>query len=202
MSSDEDMAIASAKVPKTTYEVAMDKLSHGDLSREIRGLIERIAHGDEMNQRSRIEKRLRDLREQRREFQEERREINTRIENVDDRIRTAEEELSNLSETEERYEAKIEMLEQRLRDPDGEYFHLLPELNAVTSIANETGREPEGVVQDVRERNPDVPDYAFEAPPSMHAHDPIHNPRWTGVDPELVDLPVEDRETLADSEDR
>lgn len=202
MSSREETTIASAEVPKTTYEVAMDKLPYGGLSKEIRGLVERIAHGDDMNQRGRIEKRLRDLREQRREYQEERREIDTRIENVDDRIRTAEEELANLSETEERYEAKIEMLEQRLRDPDGEYFHLLPDLNAVRSIANETGREPEGVVQDVRDRNPDVPDYAFEAPPSMYEHDPIHNPRWTGVDPELVDLPVEEREPLADTEDR
>lgn len=199
--SDEETAIASAEVPKSTYELAKDKLPYGGISKEIRGLIERIAHGDDLNQRSRLEQRLRNLREQRRELQQERREIDVRIENIDSRIQTAEREVSQLTEVEERYEAKIEMLEQRLRDPDNEYFHLLPDLRAVRRIAEETGREPEGVVADIRDRNPDVPEYAFEEPPTAYDHDPIHNPRWNGFNSEEeINRPVGERRPPEGSE--
>lgn len=194
MSNREDRTIASAEVDSQAYETAKDRLPYGGISEEIRSLIERIAYGDELGQRSRLEQRLQELRNQRRELEEERREIDARIDNLGSRIQSVESEISQLSAEEERYEAKIEGLEYRLRNPDNGHFHLTTELSSVAEIAKSSGKSPEGVVKDVRERNPDIPDYAFESPPPMHERDPLHNPVWEGVPESEIDTPVEKRE--------
>lgn len=191
---DEETVQVIVNVPKTVRDTAKDKLAHGEMSQELRDTLTRIAFGEELGQRSRLEKRLEDLRDRRDELRRERREIDAKIENLDSRIDGVEKKIGQLTSEEERYEAKLESLEYQLRNPDQPWFHLVPSLNVVKNIAAEYGREPEGVIEDVMARNPDIPDYAFEPVPPQEDRDPIHNPTWGGVPEEDIDLDVDDRE--------
>lgn len=188
MSSDEETVQVIAEVPKSVRDGAKDKLPYGGMSEEIRETLSRIAFGEELNQRSRLEARLEDLREDRDELYRERRELDAQIENIESQISSIEREVSQLSTQEERYEAKLESIEYRIRSEGG---HLFPEHGEIKKVASEAQREPEGVIQDLRERNPDIPDRAFEELP-IHA---TPDEKWDGFsDQETIDLDVEDRE--------
>lgn len=184
MTDSEETARVVANVPKSVKETAKQKLPHGGLSKEIQDTLERIAFGEDLSQRSRLERQRDDLRETLREKRDKRRELDAEIETLEGKINGIDEKLSTITTREDKYEAKIEELEALLRQ-DG--VRLDPEHGAVRRAAETGGVEPEGVVKTLKERNPDVPAYAFQ--------DGLHDRRtWDGLAPEIATLPVEDRE--------
>lgn len=183
---DEEMQQVTAKVPKSVYETAKKKLEYGGFSREIRDSLRRVAFGEDMNQRSRLEQQLTELQDERDELRAERREIDAKIETIETKISGIQNDISQLTTKEERYESKLEELEYRVRE-DG--TRLWPENSHVERVAKEAQREPEAVVNDLKERNPDVPDRAFEEGDLYQ-----QNRQWNGVPDEDVNLPVGDRE--------
>lgn len=186
MSSDEETVQVVVNVPKSVKETAQDKLEYGGLTREVREALQRVAFGEDLNQRSRLERQLEELQDEREELRNQRRELDADIEAVDNKINGVQNSLNQLSTEEDRYEAKLEELEYRLRD---EGTRLWPTNGNVARVAKEAGKEPEGVVQDLKERNPDVPDIAFEEG-KLYSNEPS----WNGVDEEDIELDVEDRE--------
>lgn len=182
---DEETKRITVIVPKAVHETAKKKLKHGGISREVRESLRRVAFGEDMNQRSRLEQQLEELRDERQELRAERREIDAKIENVESKIDGIQDDISQLSSEEERYESKLEELEYRVRE-DG--TRLDPNNGHVERVANEAQREPEAVVNDLKERNPDVPDYAFEEGDLYGKNKP-----WNGVPEENIDLAVDDR---------
>lgn len=184
--SDEETVQVIANVPKSVRDGAKEKLEHGEMSEEIRDTLARIAFGEDLNQRARLETRLEDLRDQRDELRRERRQLDAEIENIDSRIDSVETKISQLTSREERYEAKLESLEHRVR-AEGRLF---PEHAAVKNVASEAQREPEGVIKDLKDRNPDIPDYAFEERTPYS-----DEPRWNGFeDEEIINRDVDERE--------
>jgi len=173
-----------AQVPQSVKDAAKDKLEYGGLSREIQDTLERIAFGEELGQRSRLERRREELAEQLREKREKRRETDADIENLEQRIDAVENDLSNLTSREDKYEARLEALETRLR-VEGQ--RLDPEHAAVRDAAVAAGVEPEGVVETLKERNPDVPAYAFQQ--ALHDRE-----TWDGLPESEAQPDVEDRE--------
>lgn len=184
MSDSEETVRVVADVPKSIKMAAKEKLPHGGLSQEIEDALSRVAFGEELTQRSRLERQLDDLQKKRQDLQDERRELDAKIETYDNKIETVQREMSNLSSREERYESKLEELEVRLRV---EGTRLDPGNTHVKRVAKESQKEVEGVVQDLKQRNPDVPDFAFED----GLHD--HQNSWQSIDEEDV-TPVEERE--------
>lgn len=184
-SDEEEMAQIHVKVPRDVKDAVKDKLQHGGLSREVRDMCERIAFGAEVNKRSRLERQREDLEEDLRDAREKRREIDATIETNEERISAIDAKLSNLTKREDKYEAKLEELEGKLRE-DG--MRIDPGRKDVSRAAQTGEVEPEGVIRDLKERNPDVPDYAFED--GLHDHE--HN--WDGVPADDRDLDVDDRE--------
>lgn len=184
MNEDEETVRVVAEVPKSIKIAAKEKLPYGGISQEIEDALSRVAFGEELTQRSRLERQLEDLQKSRKELQDERREIDAKIETYDNKIETVQREISNLSTREERYESKLEELEVRLRV---EGMRLDPGNKHVKRVAKESGREEEGVVQDLMNRNPDVPDFAFED--GLHDHENS----WSAIDDETV-TPVDERE--------
>ena len=187
MSDDEPAAETTrvvADVPVDVKETAKEKLPYGGLSREIQDTLERIAYGEELGQRSRLERRREELQADLRDARERRREIDAEIATLEDRIDGVDDKLSNLTTREDKFEAKIEELEAMLRQ-DG--TRLDPDHAAVKRAAETGGVEPEGVVETLKERNPDVPPYAFE--------DGLHDRNtWDGLAPDVATLPVSDRQ--------
>ena len=185
--------MVAAEIPASTKEAYKAKYGHGKISEDIRRLFDQRAYGENLEQRSRLEDAIQRERDELEELKRKRREINTEIDNKETIIQDYERKISNLTASEERYEAKLEELERRIRDPEN-FGHLTAEDEAVVRIADESNKEPEGVIRDLKDRNPDVPDYAFEPIPPMGDRHPIRNPAWEGVPEEDVDTPVSERE--------
>lgn len=183
---EEEMKVVSAEVPESIHESVKRKLEYGGLTREIRDHLRRIAVGEDMNQRSRLERQLEELQEERDDLRAQRREIEASIETVETKINGVQHDISQLSSQEERYEAKLEELEFDLRE-GGKRFY--PGYKRIERIAGETQRESEAIIEDLKARNPDIPDFAFEEG-DLYGN----NERWTGVPEEDISLDVDERE--------
>jgi len=186
MSDDEETVRVVAEVPASVKETAKEKLEYGGLSREIQETLERIAFGEELNQRSRLQRRREELADDLREKREQRRELDAEIETLEQKVGGIDDKLQNLTTREEKHEAKLETLENRLRV---EGTRLWEDHPAVKEAAAAAGVEPEGVVETLKERNPDVPTYAFQQ--GLHdRHD------WNGLPDSEADLDVAERDSI------
>lgn len=181
---EEEMQLITAEIPQSIHQGVKRKLEYGGITREIRDHLRRIAVGEDMNQRSRLERELKELREERQELRADRRELDTKLENIETRINGIQADISQLTSKEERYEAKLEGLEYDLR-ADG--MRMDPNNPKVENLAMEVQREPEAVVKDLKDRNPDVPEYAFEQ--VMHTTE-----SWDGVPEDDISLDVDERD--------
>lgn len=183
---EEEMVQICVNVPKSAKETAKQKLDYGGISREVRDRINEIAFGGDLNQRSRLERQRDELKNELREARERRREAEADIESLEERIQAIDEKLAGLTTREEKYEAKLEELESRLRE-DGVRVDI--DHPAVGRAAATGSVEKEGVIKTLKERNPDVPDYAFE--------DGLHDQHdWGGVDDEGIGKDVDEREEI------
>lgn len=167
---DEDTVRVVAEVPESVKETAKDKLEYGGISREIRETLERIAFGEDLTQRSRLERQREAVADDLRELREQRREIDAKIESAEERITAIDQKLSTITSREDKFEAKLEELEAQLYDG----VRLWDDHGAVRRAAQTGGVEPEQVIRTLKERNPDIPEYAYQ----QALHD---NETWGGL---------------------
>ena len=73
-------------VDEATLEQAKDGLDRGELSKELRATVERLAYGADVAQETRLTDQLRTLRENRREKRQERDNIETELEELNRKI--------------------------------------------------------------------------------------------------------------------
>jgi len=164
-------------VEANAKDLAKDKLNHGELSTELRETIHRIAYGEEISKRERLHKRLADLREKKDSKRAEIREKQAEVEEIESEIARIEERLDGMERREDKYEATLEMLEETLY-AGGRVFE---EHGQVMKAAKIGGKETEDVIEELKERNPSVPDHAFVQ--KMHTEK-----EWRGVkSPSSVD---------------
>lgn len=158
------------KIDSAAKEAARDKLDHGELSEELRKYTRRIAFGEEVSEREQVERRLNEIRERKDELRSDRREIETELEEIEQEETRLEERIGNLSTREDQYRAQLEMLEDLLLDGTRVTPH-----HAQVKRAAATGEtDPRGVVEDLRSRNPSVPEHAFVE--KLHS-----NKEWWGI---------------------
>lgn len=186
----EEMKRVPVDYPASIYE-RMQDLPHGKVSEISRDMWRSYLYGEDAGQRTRLEQQLERLRKEDEEDMKTIRQAQARIEDRKIREQKLEQKISNLTSTDDRYEAKLEELEYSLRRGD---IHAYEEFPRVQRVADAGKREPAGVIQDLKERNPDVPAYAFEPAPPAHERDGLHTQRWNGVPDDEVETPVENRE--------
>lgn len=145
------------KVNRQTKELAKEKLGHGGLSRAVRQTLERIAHGQEVSERQRIEDRLETLRDERQEKRLKRNQLDNELDEINRKIERAESELDALRDKEGEYEGALQMLEDSLHDG----MNVFPEHAQVKEAAAIGECKPRDVIDDLRERNPDLPSERF-----------------------------------------
>lgn len=147
-------------VEETTLETAKAKLDHGELSEELRATVERIAHGADVAEETRLKDRLTELREDRRELTNKREQIEDDLEEKNRKIERVEERLDTLREQDGEYDGMLSAMEADLADG----VRIRPDSKKVNEAASLAGCDPREVIADLKERNPDVPDKAFRAP--------------------------------------
>jgi chromosome segregation ATPase len=165
-----DKAQINFTVERDAKELAKEKLEYGELSTELRETIQRIAFGEEISKREQSRKRLAELRDAKDKKRSEIREAEAELEQIEDEIARVEERLDGMERREDKYEASLEMLEESLRSGQ----RVFEDHGQVIKAAKIGGMEPEDVIEELKDRNPMVPDHAFVS--GMHVTED-----WNGV---------------------
>lgn len=168
----EEKKLVTFRQEKETVELAKEKLEHGEMSERLRQTLAQIAHGADVAEQSRLKDRVQELRRQRRKKDRQIRELQNDRDEIDRDIERIEERLDSLMEQEGEYDGALSMLESELRE--GNY--VFPNKSSVKEAASVGQTTPETVIQDLKERNADVPEAAFELPK-------VHQPNdWRELD--------------------
>lgn len=167
---DDDHVRVGHRVPEHVREAAQQNTEHGELSEMVRSLYKRVAFGDADGGVESIEVELERTRAEKDELREEIRELQNELQTVEQHETRLEEKLSAHRSREDKYDAFLESLEDRLYEGQ----HIDPGHPTVEKAAAAANTEPEAVIADLQERNSHIPEYAFV--PMEDAER-----RWTGV---------------------
>lgn len=157
-------------VDENAKELAKEKLDHGELSAKLREAIHRVAYGEEISKRERLDRQLADIRDEKDSLRAQIRELQAELEEVESKEARIEERLDGMERREDKYEATLEMLEETLF-AGGRVFE---DHGQVVKAAKIGGKEPKDVIEELQERNPSIPDHAYAQ--KLHT-----NKEWTGA---------------------
>lgn len=154
------------------YEIAKEKLEHGEMSEELRSRVNEIAYGITVGRQERLKEELHTLRDRRHSQVAERDALNADISETERKIERVEGKLDTLRDQAAEYNGALDTLESQLHEGE----RLFPKHDGVETAAQIGGKSIQDVLDDLRERNPDVPAYAFEL---SHPNEPFD---WREVD--------------------
>lgn len=157
--SEQEYTRYTVRVPRSAKELAMQKAEHGEMSEKVRTLFQTVAFGEEVGERSQLQRELSEIRQKKDEKRAKKREIETEIANLEQRETRIEDQISSLSSQEDKFEGMLEMLEELLYDG----VRMWPDNGKVQKAAAMGSLEPEGVIKKLKERNPSIPGHAFES---------------------------------------
>lgn len=181
--SDMEMGQFNCRMPVEWMESLKEKLPYGGLTELARDAFREELYGEELGKRSMLQRELNRLEETRQDKRSGIREEQVDLERIEDRISTVQTKLSERSTRKDQFEGAFDSLEMTLREGG---VHMVPELTQVKRVARVGGLEPDQVIARLRERNPDVPNYAFEAPA-------LTSERWGGLPEDEIETPVDER---------
>jgi len=147
-------------VDEQTLEEAKSKLDRGELSKELRQTVQRLAHGTDVAEETRLTDRLQTLREDRRGLRQERDNIECELDEINRKIERVEQRLDNLRDQQGEYDGVLAMLEEDLHSG----IRILGGSDKVAKAASIGDCDKGDVIDDLKERNPDVPAKAFREP--------------------------------------
>jgi chromosome segregation ATPase len=177
-----DKVQAKFLVERHVKEAAKDKTQHGELSELCRDLFRRVAFGEEVAEHQQVEQEIQRERERIDGIDQEIRELQTEREKHRTRLSRLEERLSQTQSANDRFDAKLEEIEI---EKIYQGVPAVPDLPCIQRAANEVGERPEHVINELRERNPHLPEAAFREQFS-------NGVRWCGLDDN--DDPVTEKE--------
>lgn len=156
--SDKEMVRVYAEVPKRSKKIAKRKLEHGGLTREIRECIERIAHGAEVSEKQRLKDDLEEMRDERQGLKQERSRIDDDLDALERKIERAENKLDQLRDKEGEYEGALRMIEESMHEDGMCVFEGHGQVQEAAELGN---CSQDDVVNDLKNRNPTLPDSRF-----------------------------------------
>lgn len=173
-----------AEVDEDAKEILDEKLAHGELSELIRDVVNTVAFGDGWDRRTVLDRRIEAKREDIEALRAKRRDINAKIETAENDLKTLQQKRERIETKDEQYAGALWSFEQSFRA--GEVGHIYPKHSRIHQLAEEYNKDREDVFDELRERNPDVPDHAFVE---------VGKADWkfTGLDESVVATPVDDR---------
>jgi len=155
--SQDNRQLVTFKVEEETYEIAKSKLDHGQMSEELRTALNRIAYGTKTTKREQLREELETLRSDKRDLDKEIDELRQERSEKERKIERVEDKLDTLRDIESEYNGALEMLESRLHEGERIY----PEDDGVERAAIVDDKSKSDVIADLKQRNPDVPGFAF-----------------------------------------
>jgi len=171
MIDDQEMVQVSHLVPEDVKEDARENAQHGDLSEAVRQAYEIVADGDDYEDRFRLEQRLERTRSEYESLVEQKERIEREMRDLKSQIGRLESKLESIEEADAEYNESLKDLTVSLRQGE----HLFPSHAAVQEAAELGNCEARDVIQELKDRNPEIPDDAF-----VPAHEAEFG--WDGVD--------------------
>lgn len=157
MSDDEDMTQTGFQVPEEDLEKAKRRAEFGELSEELRKTVRRLAYGREKTRREELKDELEEEREEDRRIQREINALKEEQQDVQRNIRDLENQLDDIRDSEAEYEGMLEAISSDLR----EGTRVTPDATKIEKAAEAGGKTTGEVMNDLRERNPEVPECAY-----------------------------------------
>lgn len=158
----------TVKMPRRLREDAHRETERGELSTDVRDLFRRKAYGTagskESTELERKQAELEKTRERQDDLRRKRRRIDAELESQQTRETRLEEQIQRLQEQQDERSGTIETLESMLQN--GERMYDARVRNAIEG----TGLDVQIVIEELQERNPDVPDCAFRL---SEPHEPL-----------------------------
>lgn len=155
--SDDRNAQINVNVNRETKELAKKKLGFGGLTDEINKTLYRVAHGAEVSEQRRLKDKLEDLREDKREIENEIDNLRNERDEKERKISRIEERLDAIMDQEGQYEGYIQSIETDLHNGKS-FWPQHPKIQDVAEMVDSTGEQ---IIDDLRERNPNLPDSQF-----------------------------------------
>lgn len=187
--SDDDTKRWGAEINAELHKALGKALGHGERSEILRNVAREIVTGDfDAYTVNDIKIAMKD--DELEDAREEVRMARARVERLESERDKLINDREKIQTDEDRYDGVLWSFEQRFRA--GEIGHVTQQTGEVWSISEEFGMDPEQVIREVRERNPDVPKRAFE-PEESYRELKSTPDVFSGLPNEQVELPVEDR---------
>jgi chromosome segregation ATPase len=144
-------------IPEETAEKAKAKLEHGEMSDRLRDTLNRIAHGADVAEQTRVKEALQQKRREKREIESEIETLRRNREEKEREIERLEERLDTLANQDGEYEGVLKALESLLEDGRRVFVGhgQVKEAAAVGECSQED------VIDDLKDRNPTVPEEQF-----------------------------------------
>ena len=149
--------LVNFNVDEETYELAKNKLEYGEMSELLRQTVRGIAVGTDTTERERKQELLEDKRKAVRDIDREIDDLENDKDEILREIERIERRLNELLEQDGEYDGVLAMLEEDLQSG----IRILGGSDKVAKAAQIGDCSREDVVDDLKERNPDVPDKAF-----------------------------------------
>lgn len=147
---------------QAVYDRVQESTEHGAVSREMRAKLWEMMVGDARNEREKVKAKLEEKQERKQEVDAKIRELRAESENLETEIRELRHKYDTMESAEDKAKTKLEDIEANLWDGQ----NITTKLTTVKEAAHLLEVTPDEVVERVRERNPEAPDYAFEPPMS------------------------------------
>lgn len=186
----EDTVTKGAQIPEQVAEALDSQLGYGDWSDYCNRLAEAIAFGGGYDERTPFDVVIQKKRDELEDAREKRDEWAETVDELERDIEDLKVEREEYKTTEDKFDGALWQIEQDFRA--GELGHLDTGHTKIKNLAERFGRSPEAVVSELRDRNPDVPDYAFE-------QIAFADRKFTGLDEDRVP-PVDERGQDADED--
>lgn len=187
----DDTTTMGAQVPVETAEVAKEKLEYGEWSEYARELAEVIAFGDGFNERTPYDVVIAKKKDELDHAREMRAEWESEVQSLTEEIENLKQEREEYKTTEDQFEGALWQLEQDFRA--GEIGHLDETQPKIKNLAERFDKTPESLMETLRQRNPDVPQYAFKPLQAVRE-------KFWGLPDDDVATPVGNRESGRDAD--
>jgi len=163
--SDKDEEVRfNIKMRQQLRDDAKRNTEHGELSEDVRDLFRRKAYGvagsESTTELERKKAEIRDVRDRKDDLRRERRRIDAELESQEEREARLEEQIAHLEERDDKFSTVVDTLETMLLDG----ARIFPE-------RVDDDLDAQRVVDELQERNPDVPGHAFRLAKRHEAND-------------------------------
>jgi chromosome segregation ATPase len=143
-------------------EMAKKKLGHGGLTDRVNEVLYQVAHGAEVSERRRLKDELESKRKDKRDIEQDIDDLRHKRDELEREISNIEERLDAIMDQEGQYEGFFQSIENDLQN--GRSFW--PQHPKIQEAAEMGNVQPEQIIEDLKERNPNIPEIQFEDEPT------------------------------------